>query len=62
MQYENKEQVVFVTENDGIIYEWKPENPKGMITYRRKQMDMRQLLLSTMFSLITLVDEKLKDQ
>jgi hypothetical protein len=33
-----KESVVFATENDGIVYEWKPENKKGVFQYRQKKM------------------------
>lgn len=46
---------VFVTNNDGIIYEWK--GSKNKLTYRKNKVDPKEFAKSYMFSMVTYIDD-----
>ena len=46
---------VFVSDNDGIIYEWK--GIKNTIVYRKKKLNPKTFMKAYMYSMTTLIDD-----
>ena len=55
---ESKEGVIYVMDNDGIVFEWKPNvSNKKSLFYRKQKFDPKQFLRSYMYSMTTYIDE-----
>lgn len=48
---------VYVTSNDGIIYEYKNEGKNSKIIYRKNKMELKHFVKSYMYSMVNYFDE-----
>lgn len=51
-----KQYEVYVSDYDGIIYEWKPGN-KGKVAYRKNKFDNKLFIKSYLHSMTSYIDD-----